>query len=208
MSMTAQSRFLRVLQESEIEPVGGVFPTKIDVRVIAATNKDLAEEVKKGNFREDLYYRLKVIQVGLPPLKDRIEDIPLMVTKFMAEFNKRHGRNIEGISKEALTTLRTYSWPGNVRELRNMIEGMVVISSNKRIEIDDLPEEVSAISDLSSNVKLPVGHTLCEVEETLIRQTLKATGGNRTKASVILGISLRTLQRKIKLLTGKGEPVL
>lgn len=205
MSMTAQSRFLRVLQESEIEPVGGVHPRKIDVRVIAATNRNLAEEVKKGIFREDLYYRLKVVQITLPPLRERTEDIPVMVTKFISEFNKLHNRTIEGISKDALASLRMYSWPGNVRELRNMIEGMVVITSNRVIEVDDLPSEVSTGSELPLNIQLPVGHTLNEVEETLIRQTLEVTGGNRTRASDILGISLRTLQRKIKLLTGKGD---
>jgi two-component system response regulator HydG len=203
--MTAQSRFLRVLQESEIEPVGGVHPRKIDVRVIAATNRNLAEEVKKGIFREDLYYRLKVVQITLPPLRERTEDIPVMVTKFISEFNKLHNRTIEGISKDALASLRMYSWPGNVRELRNMIEGMVVITSNRVIEVDDLPSEVSTGSELPLNIQLPVGHTLNEVEETLIRQTLEVTGGNRTRASDILGISLRTLQRKIKLLTGKGD---
>lgn len=208
MSITSQSKLLRVLQESEIEPVGDVHPRKIDVRVVAATNKNLAEEVKNGTFREDLYYRLKVVQITLPLLRERTEDIPLMATKFISEFNNLHNRNIEGISKEALATLRMYSWPGNVRELRNMIEGIVVITSNKVIEVDDLPSEVSAPSNRPLNLQLPVGHTLGEVEETLIRQTLKATGGNRTRTSDILGISLRTLQRKIKLLTGKGEPVL
>ena len=208
MSLTSQSRLLRVLQEAEIEPVGDVLPRKIDVRVIAATNRELALEVEEGRFREDLYYRLKVVKLELPTLRERPEDIPLMVNKFISEFNNRHNRSIQGISKDSLSILRSYSWPGNVRELRNMIEGIVVITSNSIIELEDLPTEVFSQSVKSEFVNLPTGITLSEVEETLIRQTLQATNGNRTKASAMLGISLRTLQRKIKSMVSKGDSLL
>ncbi|HID95275.1 MAG TPA: sigma-54-dependent Fis family transcriptional regulator [Candidatus Latescibacteria bacterium] len=198
MSPSLQAKLLRVLQEREFERVGGIEPIKVDVRIIATTNKNLQQEIEKGNFREDLYYRLNVIPIHLPPLRERKEDIPLLAEYFLDTYNRENGRAVEGISKRALEMLMDYDWPGNVRELENYIERAVVICRGRQLTQRDFPRELSlgavAVRD---NGGLKVGWTIKEAERLLISKTLEAYGGSRTKAAQTLGISTRTLRNKL-----------
>jgi len=198
MSLTTQTKLLRVLQESEVERVGDVAPEKVDVRVVAATNKDLNDMVAKGLFREDLYYRLKVVNIALPPLRERLQDVPVFVDRFLGEFNALHGRSVKGVTPAAMDVLRHYHWPGNVRELRNTLEGIIVTMAGDVIDVAELPAELAAAAGDRCTFGVPVGLTLAEVEREMIRRTLESTQGNRTQAARLLGVSLRTLQRKLK----------
>ncbi|MBN2325485.1 MAG: sigma-54-dependent Fis family transcriptional regulator [Spirochaetes bacterium] len=191
-----QVKLLRVIQEREFERVGGEIPLKVDVRIISATNKNLKEEVENGTFREDLYYRLDVVSIHVPPLRERRDDVPLMVHKFMEEFSKENNKEIEGITNAALQALVAYKWPGNVRELRNVIESIVVLTKGSIISEQDLPQYVLS-RDEQSHLKIPSGVTLQEAEKRLILFTLQNTGGNKTKASEILNIGRKTLHRKL-----------
>jgi DNA-binding NtrC family response regulator len=195
--LPTQVKLLRVLQDGIFRRVGGDADLSADVRVIAATNVDLAELAGEKKFREDLYYRLKVVTIRVPPLRDRTEDIPLLVDAFIKEFAAKNKINIKGISDEALWLLRVYPWPGNIRELRNVVESMVVMADGKTLTGADVPPEIKrAASDDSGGVR--VGMTVAEVERYIIEKTLDEVDGNRTRASQILGIGLRTLQRKLK----------
>ncbi len=196
LSLQMQVKLLRVVQEREFVRVGGEESIKVDVRIISATNKDLREEVKKGNFREDLYYRLNVVSIFVPPLRERKDDIPLLVHKFIEEFSRENNKEIEGITNGALQALMSYNWPGNVRELRNVIESVVVLTKNKVITEEDLPPYILSKEE-ESYLKLPAGISLQEAEKRLIQFTLENTGGNKTKASEILKIGRKTLHRKI-----------
>jgi DNA-binding NtrC family response regulator len=191
-----QVKLLRVIQEREFERVGGEQPLKVDVRIISATNKNLKEEVEQGNFREDLYYRLDVVSIYVPPLRERKDDIPLMTHKFIEEFSKENNKQIEGITNGALQALMSYKWPGNVRELRNVIESIVVLTKSNIITEADLPQYVMA-RDEQSHLKIPAGASLAEAEKRMILFTLQNTGGNKTKASEILKIGRKTLHRKL-----------
>jgi DNA-binding NtrC family response regulator len=191
-----QVKLLRVIQEREFERVGGEILLKVDVRIISATNKNLKEEVENGTFREDLYYRLDVVSIHVPPLRDRRDDVPLMVHKFMEEFSKENNKEIEGITNGALQALVAYKWPGNVRELRNVIESIVVLTKGNIISEQDLPQYILS-RDEQSHLKIPAGVTLQEAEKRLILFTLQNTGGNKTKASEILNIGRKTLHRKL-----------
>jgi DNA-binding NtrC family response regulator len=191
-----QVKLLRVIQEREFERVGGELPLKVDVRIISATNKNLKEEVESGRFREDLYYRLDVVSIHVPPLRDRRDDVPLMVHKFMEEFSKENNKEVEGITNGALQALISYNWPGNVRELRNVIESIVVLTKGNIITEQDLPQYVLS-KDEQSHLKIPAGLTLAEAEKRMILFTLQNTGGNKTKASEILRIGRKTLHRKL-----------
>jgi DNA-binding NtrC family response regulator len=191
-----QVKLLRVIQEREFERVGGELPLKVDVRIISATNKNLKEEVESGRFREDLYYRLDVVSIHVPPLRDRRDDVPLMVHKFMEEFSKENNKEVEGITNGALQALISYKWPGNVRELRNVIESIVVLTKGNIITEQDLPQYVLS-KDEQSHLKIPAGLTLAEAEKRMILFTLQNTGGNKTKASEILRIGRKTLHRKL-----------
>jgi len=197
-----QVKLLRVLQEHVVRPVGSVEDLKVDVRLVAATVRDLPTEVREGRFREDLFYRLNVITVGLPPLRDRREDIVPMVEHFLRRTNIKLGTAIEGVSAEALKLLLDYRWPGNVRELENTIERAMVLCDGKRIELDGLPERIRESRDrirlsLQSG-ELSIKKTTRIIEEELIRKALRETRGNRTNASKILEISHRALLYKIK----------
>ncbi|HKL22041.1 MAG TPA: helix-turn-helix domain-containing protein, partial [Tichowtungia sp.] len=168
----------------------------VDTRLIAATNRDLKKMVAEGAFREDLYYRLYVVVITLPPLRERTGDIPLLLKHYLDEFNRENGRDLEGFSAEALNLLSSYGWPGNVRELRNVVEQAVVLSRGKRIGVKDLPAHIRETG--GDGATAPVGQgTLEELEKQAIAQALKAAGGNRTRAAEQLGISRRTLHRKI-----------
>ncbi|MDD7008110.1 MAG: sigma-54 dependent transcriptional regulator [Bullifex sp.] len=192
-----QVKILRVLQEREFERVGGTETVKVDVRIVAATNRDLLEEVKKGNFREDLYYRLNVVHIEVPPLRERKEDIPLLMSSFLEEFNREDKRTIEGFSPAARKAMYAYSWPGNIRQLRNTIESAVVTCRGKVIDTGDLPEQIVA-ENRAGEVSIRLGVTLSEAERTVIMSTLDFCEGNKTKASEMLGIGRKTLHRKLE----------
>lgn len=196
ISPAMQVKLLRVIQQREFERVGGETPIKVDVRIISATNKNLKEEVEKGRFRDDLYYRLDVVSIHVPPLRERKDDIPLMVHKFIEEFSKENNKQIEGITSGALQALVSYRWPGNVRELRNVIESIVVLTKNSIITEQDLPSYITS-KDEQASLKIPAGVSLAEAEKRLILFTLQNTGGNKTKASEILKIGRKTLHRKL-----------
>ena len=193
-----QVKLLRVLQEQTFERVGGVEPIQVDVRVIAATNRNLKKLVEEGKFREDLFYRLDVVQITIPPLRERTEDIPLMVDAFMKEFSEVNGRKPLEITPKAMERLQDYPWPGNVRQLRNVIEGLVVLTAGKEITPRDLPAEVRTEGPPRGNVPIRVGMTMDEAERELIRATLAMHAGNRAQTAKILGIGRKTLYRKLE----------
>jgi len=195
-----QTKLLRVLQDRQFERVGGNETVKVDVRVIAATNRRLDVLAARGEFREDLYHRLRVIQLEVPPLRERKEDIPLMVETFIRELNREHGRKVTGITRGVADRLMQYDWPGNVRELKNTIEEMVVYAQGKRaLEVSDLPIQLRVQRAASGeDLNLTVGMSMQEIERRAIEATLRATGHDKQKAAKILGIGLRTLYRKQK----------
>ena len=197
INIATQVKLLRVLQEKEFERVGGEKPLSVDVRIVCATNRDLLKEIEKGNFREDLYYRLNVVHLDVPPLRERKDDIPLLMTTFLSQFNKENDKSLEGFSNGAKKALLSYEWPGNIRELRNCIESAVVLSRSSVIEVEDLPPSVR-LSDRSSQLSLDVGITLAEAEKLLIISTLVMCGGNKTRAAEVLGIGRKTLHRKLQ----------
>ena len=192
-----QVKLLRVLQEREFERVGGEKTISVDVRVIAATNRDLKEEVRKGNFREDLYFRLAVVEIGVPPLRERKEDIDLLSLSFVKEVAKENGREIDGISPHARKALFSYSWPGNIRELKNCMESAVVMAKGKTIEYDDLPSHIRGESEKEKSISLDLPITMEDAEKAIILETISFAGGNKTKAAEILGIGRKTLHRKL-----------
>lgn len=197
IDLPTQVKLLRVLQERTFERVGGESTITVDVRIVCATNRDLLQEVQAGNFREDLYYRLNVVNLLVPPLRERKEDIPLLMTSFLAQYKEENNRPIEGFSAQAKRALLSYDWPGNIRELRNSIESAVVLARTSVIELEDLPPQVS-LAQSSSSVSLSVGVTLAEAEKHLIIATLELEGGNKTKAAQTLGIGRKTLHRKLQ----------
>jgi transcriptional regulator with PAS, ATPase and Fis domain len=201
MSPSLQVKLLRVLQEKEYEPLGSTSPRKTDVRIIAATNKDLSKLVNEGNFRDDLYYRLNVVKVDLPPLSERREDIPLLIDAFIQKFNAKMGKQITGISDQARRFLLGYDFPGNVRELENIIEHAFVLCGGNRIDLDCLPKELTLKqkkTDLSVSLSLKEEHPFGKAEAEILTKTLEKNGGSRVKAAEELGISRATLWRKIK----------
>ena len=195
-----QTKLLRVLQDRQFERVGGNETVKVDVRVIAATNRPLEVLTARGEFREDLYHRLKVIQIDVPALRERKEDIPLLVETFIKELNKEHGRKVTGITRGVADRLMHYDWPGNVRELKNTIEEMVVYAQGKRaLEVSDLPIQLRQHRARSAeDLNVTVGMSIEEIERRAIEATLRATGHDKQKTAKMLGIGLRTLYRKQK----------
>jgi two-component system response regulator AtoC len=202
LPLALQVKLLRTLQEGTIRRLGDTKDTPVDARLVAASNRDLAAEVKAGRFREDLFYRLNVLPIELPPLRDRREDIPLLVEHFISRHNKRLGTAVKGISTEAEKMLMAYEWQGNVRELENVIERAMVLTEGEQITPADLPERVQQTRDVVSTTlasgELSVKKTVRIIEEELIRRALAKTGGNRTAASKLLEISHRALLYKIK----------
>ena len=202
LPLSLQVKLLRVLQEETIRRLGDVKDVKVDVRIIAATHRDLQAETKAGRFREDLYYRINVLPIPIPPLRDRREDIPILIDHFVARNNARFGANIRGVDTEARRALLEYAWPGNVRELENTIERAMVLSERDLISAEDLSERVREARDpiqmhLTSG-ELSIKKTARVIEEILIRRALQKTKGNRTKAAEVLEISHRALLYKIK----------
>jgi len=198
ISPAMQIRLLRVLQERVIEPLGSVEPMRVDVRIVAATNRDLAEMVRAGTFREDLYYRIRVISLKLPSLSQRREDIPLLVDHLVAKFNRLQNRDIEGISEEVLAQLMEYEYPGNVRELENIIEQAFVLCRGRLIELHHLPAELRPPSTSGYGTSNPM--SLRSMEKLLISEALRRHKGSRKKAAQQLGIDPSTLYRKMKAL--------
>lgn len=193
MKPELQPKLLRILEEHKIRRVGGEESIPVNVRVIAATNRALHKALEGGKLREDLYYRLNVFRIGIPPLRERVEDLDLLVAYFVEELNQEHGKEVDGLDAESLAALRAYSWPGNVRELRNAIERAVVTREHGRIMLQDLPEEIYEVKHSEDRFVVRVGSTLESVQHELIRRTLEATGDNRTRAADMLGVSRRSL---------------
>lgn len=201
MNMTVQSKLLRVIQERTVVPLGGTKEIPVDVRIIAATNRDLLKQVKANQFREDLYYRLNVIEIQLPALRERKGDIPLLVQHFLEKISERMGKPVDGISQEALQVLENYSFPGNVRELQNIIERAIALTTSSVIQVRDLPRELQQGKPaLTRHTLIPVyvGETLEEVERKVILHNLSACNGNRRKTAQVIGIGERTLRDKLK----------
>jgi DNA-binding NtrC family response regulator len=208
MSLPTQSKLLRVLQEKRFERVGGVMPIRVDVRIIASTNHDLTRAVREGTFREDLFFRLNVIPIHVPPLRERREDIPLLVDHFLKLFQTRHHKGIDRVAEEAMDLMVNYTWPGNVRELENAIQRAVILSRDSVIHAWDLPPEIQGQADKAplDTVHLDDDRSLAEkmesitgdVERRLIVEALDQTGGRREKAARLLKLSLKTLYNKMK----------
>jgi two-component system response regulator HydG len=214
LSGAVQVKLLRVLQEGEIERLGGTQAIKVDIRVVAATNRDLAAAVRDGKFREDLFYRLNVIQVVLPPLRDRVEDVGLLADHFIARASARNGKAVRGLTRAAVQALEAYPWPGNVRELENALERAVVLSRGAELDVEDLPEAVRRASALRAagaagavqpalaldgrTLSVPLGSTMEEIELRVIRETLRHTKGDKNLAAQLLGIATRTIYRKLE----------
>jgi DNA-binding NtrC family response regulator len=193
-----QIKLLRVLQEGEFEKVGGNKTIKVNIRIIAASNRDLQEAVRKGTFREDLYYRLNVVNIKLPALRDRREDIPFLVNFFIEKFNQKYHMGVKGISQRAMSLLMDYQWSGNVRELENTIESILVINSPDVIDLPHLPQEIREFKEGVEVIPIKIGTPLEEVEMEMLIHTLKATKGNKRRAAELLGINVRTIHRKME----------
>jgi len=203
MPMPTQIKLLRVLESGEITRVGENKPFRVNVRVLSATNRDLEQAVKAGAFREDLYFRLKVVTIHLPRLTERRDDIVPLLDRFRKEFCKQHTKTIKSVTPEVTRRLFAYEWPGNIRELRNMVETMVVLDTDELIDTDDLPPELADVpatltTDAGNQPWELIGKSLADIERWAIRETLRLTNGNREETAHTLGIGARTLYRKIK----------
>jgi two-component system, NtrC family, response regulator HydG len=206
MAPSVQVKLLRVLQDGVVDRLGSTVPVRVDVRIVAATNKDLEKQVASGAFREDLYYRLAVLTVRLPPLRERREDVPLLAASFLRRLASKHGRAVSAFSPAAQAALEAASWPGNVRELLHAVERAVILAHGERIEVGDLPESVrdavptgGAASPAvgSPMLTVPLGTTMEEIERRVIRETLRQAHGDKTLAAQLLGIAPRTIYRKL-----------
>ena len=202
MPAPTQAKLLRVLEDRKVRRLGSKSETPVDVRVLAATNKDAEQAVASGDLRQDLFFRLNVFHINLPPLREHKEDIPLLVEHILRDVNSKHGKHVRGIGAEVLDIFMSHTWPGNIRELRNILERACIMCEKELITRSCLPEEFGRTaakgpSDLSS-IKFPVGTTVDAMERELILQTLSATGNNKTRAADLLAISLKTLHNKLK----------
>jgi DNA-binding NtrC family response regulator len=198
LSLKSQVDFLRVLETKEFRRLGGTKLIAVDARIIAATNRNLEEAVKQGDFREDLYYRLNVVPIRLPPLRERSDDVPLLAERFLKEFAAQHHREQKEVSRDAMRLLRLYAWPGNIRQLRNLMERLVITVKDLAIQPEHLPEEIQASKEDARTMVVALGSSLRDIEREMIRRTLTEVTNHREKAAKLLGISLRALQYKIK----------
>jgi len=196
INQSVQIKILRVLQEKMFERVGGEDTIEVDERVITATNRDLEKEIAEGRFREDLFYRLNVVRIHVPPLRERKDDLPLMISAFVKEFAEENGKVIENIDPKARQALYAYDWPGNVRQLRNCIESAVVMTTGTVITLDELPPSIREMDEIPA-ITIPVGATMADAEREIILQTLAAQNGNKSKTAEVLGIGRKTLHRKL-----------
>jgi DNA-binding NtrC family response regulator len=198
LPLNAQPKLLRVLEDLTISPVGSDEEIQVDARVVAATSRNLPDLVAQGKFREDLYYRLNVITIQMPPLRERREDIPLLVDAFLTSLCDAAGRPKTAVDPSLLEFLEAYDWPGNVRELRNAIESMVVMTRRDVLTMEDLPPHIGGAQPARASLRLSSAANLEQIEKATILQALDHNSGNRTHAAAALGISIRTLQRKLK----------
>lgn len=197
INQNVQVKILRVLQDKRFERVGGEETLEVDVRVVAATNRNLEEEIAQNRFREDLFYRLNVVHIQVPPLRDRKDDIPLMLNAFLDEFNQENNKSITGFDSHSRSALYKFDWPGNIRQLRNCVESAVVMCSGSEITLEDLPPTVRGAVE-SNVIHVPVGITMAEAEKIIIQQNLAANGGNKSKTAEVLDIGRKTLHRKLE----------
>jgi two-component system response regulator HydG len=198
LPLSLQGKLLRVLQEGEFERVGGNHPISVDVRLVAATNRDLDALVAEGLFRSDLYYRLNVISLELPPLRERTGDVPRLAQHFLRRYTAVNDKDVRNISSDALEALRAWPWPGNVRELENVIERAVVLCRDHEIGVKDLPDTIVESEGASRVMHIAVGTPLEEIERLAIAETMKLTGGDKRRAARLLGIAVRTIYRKLE----------
>ena len=201
MPMPTQAKLLRVLEDHKIRRLGGKTETSVDVRVLAATNKDPEQAVAQGHLRQDLYFRLNVFHIHLPPLRTRKEDLPALVESLLADVAAKHGKRVRAAADDVMEAFRTHGWPGNVRELRNVLEHAVIVAEGETITRQHLPPQFGRPAPAGAGLgglRFPVGVTVDQAERALIRQTLEATGNNKTRAAELLGISLKTLHNKLK----------
>jgi len=206
LSLVTQPKILRVLQEGEFERLGGTKTLRVDVRIVAATNQGLAQMVREKRFREDLYYRLNVITMTVPPLRERSEDIRVLAQHFLRVYAAKNNRRLEGFTDDAIRRLEAYAWPGNVRELENVIERGVVLTQGALMDMTDLPPEIAGATPLPEGVlSIRIGTPLAEVEARLLEETLRATKGNKTLTAKLLGIDPTTVLRKLKRQDEQGE---
>ncbi len=199
MPMTLQAKLLRVIEEREVRPLGDTYSYPLSVRFTSTTHRDIPSLIQQERFREDLYYRLKVIDIDLPPLRERREDIPLLVENFIGKFSKEFKKNVSGISEEGLKVLLNYSWPGNVRELENVIQRAIALSRKELIFPEDLPPSI--LQESGGNLMdkgVQEKYTLGRMEKEYIRRILIEVGGNKSKAAEILGLDRKTLYRKLQ----------
>jgi DNA-binding NtrC family response regulator len=199
MSLPTQAKILRALEERRYRRLGGKNEIQVDVRVLAATNRDLKQLIHDGRFREDLYYRLCVVEMDIPPLRDRVEDIPLLAREFLRLFNERNNKQIKGFTPQCMELLLRFPWPGNVRELKNVIERTVILSTSPTIDVSNLPERLLQQQVDAPVCTIAVGTPLEQAEMTIIQKTLSLANNNKTHAARILGISLKTLHNKLDL---------
>ena len=197
INLATQVKLLRVLQEHKFERVGGEKSIEVDVRVVAATNRNLEEEVKAVKFREDLFYRLNVVRIEMPSLRERMDDIPLLMHAFLREFNIENKKDIKGFDKASKSAMIKYSWPGNIRELKNAVESAVVMCTGDEIKLEDLPRALRAQSE-EKTISIPIGITMDEAEKIIIQENLAANKGNKSRTADILGIGRKTLHRKLE----------
>jgi transcriptional regulator with PAS, ATPase and Fis domain len=199
MPPVLQPKLLRVLADGKVRRLGGSQEFAFDVRVIVATNREPLEAIREGRLREDLYYRLNVFSVALPPLRERQDDIPILAQRFITEFNRKHRLSIEGITEEATGLLQAYSWPGNVRELRNIVERAVVLAKSEWIDGVALPPYIRAVARPTQKLVLDVGAvTMADAERELLTRTLELTGNNKAEAARQLGVDVKTIYNKVK----------
>ncbi len=196
INQATQIKLLRVIQEKSFQRVGGNQNINVDVRIVAATNRNLEEEVQNGKFREDLFYRLNVVRIAMPPLRDRKDDIPLLLHAFLREFNIENEKNITGFDNRAKSAILKYSWPGNIRELKNCVESAVVMCNGDEIKIEDLPASVREKGE-EKVINIPVGMKLDDAELLIIQENLAFCNGNKSKCAELLGIGRKTLHRKL-----------
>ena len=220
MSASAQQRLLRILQDSELERVGSSTTLHVDVRVIAATNRDLQQRILKKKFREDLYYRLRVVQIQIPPLRERKNDIPILAQSFLKRYSQETGKQLVEFSDDCMKVLFSYPWPGNVRELQHAIEHAVIFAKDEAVEPQDMPPEITSgqtpifaaqmetASTDGKNILIPLGMPLEDAELEIIRQTLKSVGGNKEEAARVLGLSRSSLYRRLPKLREMEESAL
>ena len=206
-----QAKFLRVLEERRIRRLGGRAEVEVDVRVLCATNRDLKEEIRRGRFREDLFFRLGVFSVSLPPLRERREDIPLLAHHFIEKFNAETGKHVQGLTPQALEVLQGYAWPGNIRELRNTVERAMILADGEILGVEHLPPDMTPGGQEAAGLRLQLGLALDQVEKDYILASLQRNGGNKARTAELLGISEKTLYNKLNRYTAEarsraGEP--